>query len=130
MGGLVGGAIFVTLGGDVPSKKNSRRLVFRGARPLSLPSQAYESWHEAQVWELNAVRFGNVPLKVSGISADLYPSTLRSADCSNKLESILDLLVDTAIIADDNWHEVPVVCAAFNGVDRENPRAEVTIFYA
>lgn len=129
--------------GDTPSKKNSRKLVCRGSRPRSFPSDNYREWHERNVAEIEAngaslgtlhglpVRMDGGPIEnVRFIAVDFWASSKRRADCSNKLESILDLLVDTAIIADDNWFEVPTVIASFNGVDRENPRAEVNIFYA
>jgi hypothetical protein len=39
----------------------------------------------------------------------------------------MDLLVDAGIIDDDNWYVVPEVRFKFGGVDRLNPRAEITI---
>lgn len=139
-----GRAGFCTVG-DTPSKKNSRKLVCRGSRPFSFPSDSFERWHRANLERLEAnpelyvgttyslPTFCELDLPLVGVKAisiDLWSSTARLADCSNKAESVLDLLVDTAIIADDNWREVPTVVLAFNGVDREEPRAEVNIFYA
>jgi hypothetical protein len=40
----------------------------------------------------------------------------------------MDLLVDCGIIEDDNWFVVPEVRAKFGGVDKDNSRAEITIY--
>lgn len=120
--------------GDTPSKKNSKRIFASrsSGRAIVLPSVAHESWKSDNAWD--GVRLIKTPLfsatGIAAIAIDLWQSTARTGDCTNKAESVLDLLVDTAIIADDNWREVPMVCVAYNGVDRENPRAEVTFFYA
>lgn len=126
--------------GDTPSKKNSRKLVCRGSRPFSFPSDAHAAWHRANETflytasadsALAGIVWPQLPIRgILGIAVDLFPSTARLADCSNKVESVLDFMVDAGIISDDNWREVPMVCVAFNGVDRENPRAAVEIFYA
>lgn len=131
--GLRCGGLAVTRG-DTPSKKNSKRIFASrsSGRAIVLPSVAHESWKSGNVWD--GVRLIKTPLfsptGIAAIAIDLWQSTARTGDCTNKAESVLDLLVDTAIIADDNWREVPMVCVAYNGVDRENPRAEVTFFYA
>ena len=57
----------------------------------------------------------------------LYASTKRKADLSNRFESIADLLVDAGIIEDDNYFVVPEVLMKFGGIDKTNPRAEITI---
>lgn len=65
--------------------------------------------------------------QIEAIELILYPSTKRRADLTNKAESILDLLVDCRIIEDDNWFVVPKVILQFGGVDKTNPRVEITI---
>jgi hypothetical protein len=39
----------------------------------------------------------------------------------------MDLLVDGGIIGDDNWNVVPEVLLRCLGIDRKDPRAEITI---
>jgi Holliday junction resolvase RusA-like endonuclease len=54
------------------------------------------------------------------------PDAIR-ADLTNKAESIMDLLVDAGVLQDDNWNVVPEVILRCKGIDRTNPRAEITI---
>lgn len=118
--------ISITLKGDIPSKKNSKRMICRGARPLILPSKAYEDWHEEQLWALKP--YGRLMLtKVKLLSVVFYPSTARKADSGNKYQSVTDLLVDAGIIEDDNWFVLKEERQRFGRVDRKNPRAEVII---
>jgi hypothetical protein len=39
----------------------------------------------------------------------------------------MDLLVDNGILKDDSWFIVPKLTLIFGGVDKNNPRAEITI---
>jgi hypothetical protein len=64
---------------------------------------------------------------IENVSIDLYAPDRRKADLTNKAESIMDLLVDAKIIEDDNWYIIPNVSLHFKGVDKEDPRAVVTI---
>lgn len=113
---------FVFLG-DTPSKKNSKNVVCRGARPYVFPSQAYQSWHSEQMVELYAAK----RCEANTVEITIYPSSRRKGDLTNKAESIMDLLVDAGVLEDDNWFCVGRVNLAFGGVDKENPRAEVNL---
>ena len=121
----------LTLSGRVPSKKNSKRIVMAGSRPMILSSKDYEAWHTAASYELrlqlkgtiNRIRFSG-PYKVE---ITIYAPNKVKGDLSNKAESIMDLFVDNYVLADDNWFEVPELVLTFGGVDKENPRAEITI---
>ena len=66
--------------------------------------------------------------QISAIEIVVFPATRRRGDLTNKAESVMDLLVDCKVIEDDNWFSVPRVNLIFGGVDRTNPRAEVTIY--
>lgn len=114
----------LTLYGDTPSKKNSKSLVFRGGRTFIFSGKNYQSWHKAQVKELAGVESikGSVVADVV-----IYSGTARKGDLTNKAESVMDLLVDCGIIEDDNWCIVPEVRLKYGGIDRQNPRAEITI---
>lgn len=56
-----------------------------------------------------------------------YPSNNRRCDLTNKAESIMDLLVDTGVLTDDNWHLVKSLRLEMGGVDKVNPRVEIVI---
>lgn len=92
-----------------PSKKNSRQVVFRKGRVLSVPSKAYSTWHSTTAeyikWIIPPIK--NKKLKV--IYKFLIPLKKdwevsgRPFDFSNKIESINDFLVDMGILEDDNY---------------------------
>ena len=113
----------LTLLGNVPAKKNSKRLISRGGRRFFVPSQLHEDWHTEQLWKLTSVKERFQRAKVSVV---FYFPDRRRKDLSNALESVLDLLVDAEILADDSWEHLPEVHVRFGGVDKR-PRAEVEV---
>lgn len=118
----------LTLYGDVPSKKNSKRIFkAKNGRTIVASSSAYMQWQQEQSTFLNFKHYAKVE-EVSCIQITIYPRTKRKADLTNKAESIMDLLVEKEIINEDNWYEVPKVILVFGGVDKAQPRAEVIIW--
>lgn len=115
--------------GRIPSKKNSKRIVMRGKRPLLLSSAEHVQWHSEQSYELNKQIAGlNLPIKdIKDLTLEFYAPDFRSADLTNKAESIMDLLVDKKIIEDDNWFKVPSISLKMIKVDKNDPRCEVGI---
>ena len=114
--------------GKVPSKKNSKRRVKRGQGIFMIPSAAHEAWHARALAELRPQWDGRAA--VSGectVSIDFVPGDRRAADLSNKAESVMDLLVDAGILADDNWFVVAQLILRAHPVDKEKPSARVTI---
>lgn len=90
------------LEGRIPSKKNSRVTVRKTGR--SFPSPEYEAWHEAasiQIMKYHVPRKSLTKLKAVVVII-FFPDD-RTADLTNKAESVMDLMVDTGIIADDRW---------------------------
>jgi Holliday junction resolvase RusA-like endonuclease len=118
--------INIILKGRIPSKKNSKQIVCRGKYPLLLSSPAFKAWNEEQLWLLKAQKPLR-PLENVKLDIILYAPDKRPADLSNKVESIMDLLVEAEYIIDDNWFVVPELNLKFGGVDNDNPRAEITI---
>jgi Holliday junction resolvase RusA-like endonuclease len=116
----------IILKGRIPSKKNSKYLIYRGGRPYFVPSPAYKQWHEEQSWMLKKYTQKH-PISKCDITIIMYAPDNRKSDLSNKVESIMDLLVDMKIIEDDNWFVVPNLVLKFAGVDKENPRAIIKI---
>ncbi len=117
--------ITFVISGDIPSKKNSKKIIQVKGRVMIVPSTHYEKWHRAAMKQIE----WNEPNLPDGLAIEIciHPSTYRAGDLSNKSESILDLLVDKKIIRDDNWFVIPSVVLKFGGVDRVRPRAEVVI---
>lgn len=115
----------IIIHGRVPSKKNSRKAIYTGGRTIMIPSDQYKAWHAGAMTELYGVKpFEKYPVRVE--ICFFMPDAIR-ADLTNKAESIMDLLVDGGIIGDDNWNVVPEVLLRCLGIDRKDPRAEITI---
>lgn len=114
-----------TITGDVPSKKNSKQIIYVRGRPLIIPSKNHKTWHTQAINQLQEIK--PVAKQIKHIDLKFYPSTRRKFDLTNKAESIMDLLVDAGIIEDDNYTVIPQIKIQFGSIDRQNPRAEIII---
>lgn len=114
--------------GETPAKKNSRISLKSGK---NIPSKRYREWHETALLlaERQAMeQMGKVPTLSGGLEIWLsffHGDKLRR-DGDNEASSILDLLVDADIIADDNWQIVRALHVA-NFYDKGNARCEICI---
>lgn len=115
--------IFV-LPGETPAKKNSRITLRNGK---TIPSKNYTEWHSMSLRELFSQKKPEEPI-TSPVSVILsfYHGDLRRRDSDNGTSSIMDLLVDAKILADDNWQIVRQI-AVFNYYDKGAPRCRISI---
>jgi len=114
----------LTVTGRIPSKKNSRNVFCRKGRPVTIPSKEYLSWHKKSCLELIGTK------RIDGmceIKIVFFWPDRRITDLTNKAESIMDLLVDNHIITNDSWGYIPNLHLLSGGLDRGNPRAEISI---
>ena len=114
------------LAGRIPSKKNNK-IVIRGK---AIPSNKYRKWHRKASYQL--ISQGSLHLKmkvVVGIEIIFFFPDNRKKDMTNCAESIMDLLVDRRVIKDDSWQHIFSLQLYAMGIDKKNPRAEVTIKY-
>lgn len=108
-----------------------------GRFPRVLPSKAFEEWHrdamiliQGEKNKLHPKHRNAIPLRVRcDVSVKFFAHDARRFDLSNKVESVMDLLVDAGIIEDDNCDTVSTLHISYEGIDRINPRAEVKITY-
>lgn len=114
------------LHGRIPSKKNSRIARFIGAKRFTVPSPAYEAWHQEQSMKLAQYR-PSLPIEKCEVILTFYAPDKRTTDLSNKAESVMDLLVDNGFLKDDNWFVVTDLKLKFGGVWREKPHVQVEI---
>jgi len=119
--------INIIINGRIPSKKNGKIVICRGSRPMLISKPEFQAWHEEQMWRLKTLRLPKEPVTRCIISIEYYAPDLRSSDLDNKNTTILDLLKDANLIIDDNWHCVHELNSKLIAIDRENPRAEITI---
>lgn len=91
---------------------------------MSFPGKYYSQWLRDANKQLYKVPYFAKPKL---ITLTFFPKTKRSSDLSNKMESVMDCLVENGVLLDDNWYEVPHVELIFGGVDKINPRVEIEI---
>lgn len=115
----------LTVYGNVPSKKNSKRRIFRGGKPFMIPSEAHEAWHRDAIGQL--LKNSHLYVKYNGevIELRFFPQGKHKGDLTNKAESVMDLLVDAGWLEDDNWFVASRINLRFGGVDKDNPRVEI-----
>lgn len=119
------GVIDITLKGRPATKKNSGRIVFKNGKRIIIPSEAYENYEDACLWQLAGKK-----LHISGVivvECKYYLPNKRSwPDLIGLLQATSDILTKAKVIDDDKW-----ICSYGNsciaGIDKENPRAEIRI---
>lgn len=95
------------LEGNVPSKKNSRAFTRTG---ISVPNNKFIQWQNDALKQVRAQtreRF----LKPVSVEVIVYFGTRGRADLDNRLTSILDMLVESLVLRDDKWQDVPLMKA-------------------
>lgn len=125
----------ITVLGKIPSKKNSKRVFCVAGKPRVISSKAHEEWHDEAMLLLASERNklspadrNHLPIKKAHhVGIVMYSHDARAFDLTNKAESIMDILVDAGFLFDDDCATVGVLHLEFGGVDRKNPRAEVSI---
>ena len=110
------------INGRIPSKKNSRNVFRKGNRQFNIPSVQYRNWHLSASQQLIG---GEKLIGVCEVQINFQMPDNRRADLTNKAESIMDLLVDLEIIQDDSWKHIPRLILICNGVDKDNPGADI-----
>jgi len=108
------------LNGRIPSKKNSRNTQRSTGR--SFASAKYREWHKKSALQLlgSDKIIGSCEVQII-----FHMPDHRRADLTNKAESIMDLLVDLRIIEDDSWEHVPRLILSCDGVNKDNPGADI-----
>ena len=105
---LNGKMIKFEIKGETPSKKNSR-INTRSGR--SFPNKKYVLWHNDALLQLNAqiCRMKEMPNLIDSpvkVSIYFFHGDHRRRDSDNQLSSVMDLLQDAKVLADDNWNIV------------------------
>lgn len=100
----------LTLHSETPAKKNSRITLPNGR---TIPSKQYRQWHGGAMSEIEIQMMCKrgeqlkTPIDYPiGITISFTHGDLRRRDSDNSVSSILDLLQDSGILADDNWQIV------------------------
>ena len=123
--------------GETPAKKNSRIFLKNGR---NIPSKRYQEWHKqareqilsqglVQHEDMNSPTRNLPQYPISSevtIKLTFYHGDLRRRDSDNGTSSVLDLLTDCQILADDNWQIVRGL-EVLNYYEKGNPRCVIEI---
>ena len=61
------------------------------------------------------------------VAMEFYYSTKRSKDLDNSCSAVLDAMVHSGVIEDDDFKHVDNISISFGGFDKENPRVLIYI---
>lgn len=117
--------MLITLVGNVPAKKNARNLFVRNGRIVNTPNNKYTEWEKDCLYQLKEYR-GQMDVPVR-LTVTIFNKDRRARDLDNQLSSVLDMLVKSSLLEDDNCFVVDDIRLKFGGVDKHNPRAEVEV---
>jgi Holliday junction resolvase RusA-like endonuclease len=116
----------IILPGRPVPKKNHGRIVRRGARPKLLPSEAYERYETECLWRLKTYRGPRFSGPVHLRARYWLPNRKWWPDLAGLIQATQDIL-QAAEILDDDKHVVLLDGSEIAGLDKANPRAEITI---
>ena len=103
----------------LPPSVNS--LYEGGSKQKRFPSKRYKTWL-AVCPRLPMHNLANVKLRY-----DFYMPDNRARDCANLEKAITDFLVKQGVIIDDSWQYILEMTLRAMGIDKKNPRVEITI---
>ena len=111
---------------ETPSKKNSRVTSRRTGR--SFPSKLYTEWHKQASAILASQARPEAPISERVyIYGSFVRKDRRRRDNNNSGASIMDLLVDVGILADDNDEIVVRETWEKLGVEKDRPMCRISI---
>jgi Holliday junction resolvase RusA-like endonuclease len=116
----------IILQGEPRTKKNSGQIIMAGGKPRLLPSKPYKEYRECCLWRIPGWQKTRINYPVN-VQCEYYMGTVRKVDMVNLMEATLDILVDAGVLADDNSRIVVSHDGSRVMLDRENPRAVITI---
>lgn len=108
----------------LPFPVSVNQLYGGGSGQKRFPSKKYKSWL-ASCPILPAYNFDGVDL----FYKYFYPDN-RERDAENYVKAVSDYLVKRGVIRDDCWQCVRTLQISSGGIDKNNPRVEITVMYS
>jgi Holliday junction resolvase RusA-like endonuclease len=115
--------VMITIQGQVPSQKNSKKISCVGSRPVLYTLPIVKDWQESAAWQLKGKPNFKEPVV---ISYTFYVKDKRRRDLDNMIATVNDALVKAEIIQDDDWQHLSIG-QAVGALDRKNARLELKI---
>lgn len=115
--------------GETPGKKNSKIWTKSGKL---IPSAKHQKWHSDALIQLNAQicrmapEMPNMIEDPVSVTLTFYHGDQVRRDSDNQAASIMDLLQDAKVLADDRWQIVRIL-NIYNHFDKGNARCLIEI---
>ena len=114
--------------GETPSKKNSK---IRTRSGYMIPSAQHQKWHQDAMLQLHGQisRMRKQPEPIDTpvqITLQFFHGDNVRRDSDNQASSIMDLLQDAGLLADDRWQIVRIL-NIYNHYDKGHARCEIDI---
>lgn len=116
--------MIVEISGQTPAQKNRKVISYRGKTPFLRTADTVKQWQDMAALELR-----KYDLAIKGkviVHYAFFVKDNRRRDLDNMIATVNDALVKAGIIEDDNWQTL-IIAGADARIDKENPRAEITI---
>lgn len=128
--------LMLTFYGQVKAKKNSRQISInsRTGKPFVRQSDSAKAQEllmvsafksDYRLAEIRREYFENAP--AYKVEVEIWNEDKRKHDLDNQLATIMDALVKARILRGDDQQVVEEEIVRYKGVDRLDPRAEITI---
>lgn len=128
--------LLLTFYGQVKAKKNSKQIAINPrtgktfvrqndatkAQEMLMVAAFRSDYSQAQI---QRKYFENAP--AYKVAVEIWNEDKRKHDLDNQLATIMDALVKAGILRGDDQQVVPEEIVRYKGVDRLDPRAEITI---
>jgi Holliday junction resolvase RusA-like endonuclease len=114
----------IIIHGQPITKKNSQQIIIAGKRPCIIPSKAFKAYEK-----LARAQLAQYPTRYQGpisVKCEYWLGDARRPDLTNLMAATHDILEHCGII-DNDRNIVSVDGSRIVGVDRQNPRVEITI---
>lgn len=108
----------------LPFPISVNRMLGGGSGQQRFKSKAYKDWLIKANRMYKDTPYIQGPVK---IHYDFYAPTKREFDCSNMIKVLEDFIVSKAVLDDDNCNVIQKFSVEFRGVDKINPRVEISI---
>lgn len=115
----------ITIPGQTPSQKNSKQII-PSKPPRLVDNKIVREWRNKTAKYLQESYHDDMKDKQVIAIYSFYLKDRVRRDIDNMISSCNDALVQAGVLSDDNW-KVLRIGGAEACLDKENPRAEITL---